>query len=254
MLGYKTQLKVRKFHRYLAVFVGIQLLFWTVSGLYFSWNNMDDVHGDTFRVFPKKMDADVDLSYLQTALLALKSAKQVDSIQDIALVKNDLMKLGRISYFSGETLRHQLIDLEQNRLRPPLSQSESVKLAQHSFKEKVGIKSVDYMTEKNVALRHEYREKPLPAYAIKLDHASGVVVYVASEMGEVTNFRNDNWRRFDFLWMLHTMDYKTRDNITNWVLRTGSVMGLLTVISGFLLYGLSSPSLRKIKNNKNTKK
>lgn len=254
MLGYKTQLKVRKFHRYLAVFVGVQLLFWTVSGLYFSWNNMDDVHGDTYRIFPKNMPPDIDLSVFQTALSELKSHQTVDSVQGIALAKNDLMKLGRISYFSGKTLHHQLIDLNQNTLRQPLNQAESVNLALHSFTEKVGIKNVAYLTEKNVALKHEYREKPLPAYAVTLNHNSGVVVYVATEMGEVTNFRNDNWRRFDFLWMLHTMDYKTRDNITNWVLRTGSVMGLLTVFSGFLLYGLSSPSLKKIKNKKNTKK
>lgn len=37
----------RKTHRYLGVFIGIQFLFWTLGGLYFSWNNMDDVHGET---------------------------------------------------------------------------------------------------------------------------------------------------------------------------------------------------------------
>jgi hypothetical protein len=208
------------------------------------------VHGDTYRAFPKKMNSDVDLSVFQTALTEIKNKQTVDSIQEIALAQNDLMKLGRISYFSENKLHHQLIDLKENKLRPPLSKTESVNLALHSFTEKVGIKNVAYLTEKNVALKHEYREKPLPAYAVTLNHDSGVVVYVAAELGEVTSFRNDNWRRFDFLWMLHTMDYKTRDNITNWVLRIGSVMGLLTVFSGFLLYGLSSPSLRKIKNKK----
>jgi len=147
-------------------------------------------------------------------------------------------------------LHHQLIDLDQNKLRSPLNETESVNLALNSFTGKVGIKNVAYLTEKNVALKHEYREKPLPAYAVTLNHDSGVVVYVAAELGEVTSFRNDNWRRFDFLWMLHTMDYRTRDNITNWVLRISSVLGLLTVLSGFLLYGLSSSSLQKIKNKK----
>ncbi|PJB12633.1 MAG: hypothetical protein CO119_05760 [Flavobacteriales bacterium CG_4_9_14_3_um_filter_40_17] len=250
MLGYKMQLKVRKFHRYLAVFVGIQLLFWTVSGLYFSWNNMDDVHGDTYRKFPNKMNSDIDLSVFQTALSEMKNTQRIDSIQNIALVNNDLMKLGRISYFSENKLHHQLIDLDQNKLRSPLNETESVNLALNSFTGKVGIKNVAYLTEKNVALKHEYREKPLPAYAVTLNHDSGVVVYVAAELGEVTSFRNDNWRRFDFLWMLHTMDYRTRDNITNWVLRISSVLGLLTVLSGFLLYGLSSSSLQKIKNKK----
>jgi len=38
---------IRKTHRYLGVFIGIQFLFWTLGGLYFSWNNMNDVHGET---------------------------------------------------------------------------------------------------------------------------------------------------------------------------------------------------------------
>jgi len=37
---------VRRMHRYLGVLLGIQFLLWTVSGLYFSWTNIDEIHGD----------------------------------------------------------------------------------------------------------------------------------------------------------------------------------------------------------------
>jgi len=40
---------VRKTHRYLGKFIGIQLLLWTVSGLYFNWINIDDIHGEYFK-------------------------------------------------------------------------------------------------------------------------------------------------------------------------------------------------------------
>ena len=43
-------LKIRKTHRYLGVFIGLQFLAWTVSGLYFSWTDLDEIHGDQFRV------------------------------------------------------------------------------------------------------------------------------------------------------------------------------------------------------------
>ena len=46
--------------------------------------------------------------------------------------------------------------------------------------------------------------------------------------------------------MSHTMDYQGRDDFNNWLLRAFSVFGLLTVLSGFLLWGVSSPSLRKL--------
>jgi hypothetical protein len=39
--------------------------------------------------------------------------------------------------------------------------------------------------------------------------------------------------------MLHTMDYAGRDNITNWLLRALSVLGLATITSGFVLFFVS---------------
>jgi len=49
MVNRHTALKIRKTHRYLGLFLGIQFLFWTISGLYFSWTNIDDIHGDHFK-------------------------------------------------------------------------------------------------------------------------------------------------------------------------------------------------------------
>ena len=49
MASRKISLNIRKTHRYLGLFLGIQFLFWTVSGLYFSWTNLDEIHGDQFK-------------------------------------------------------------------------------------------------------------------------------------------------------------------------------------------------------------
>ena len=46
----ELSLKIRKTHRYLGVFIGLQFLIWTISGLYFSWTDIDEIHGDHFRV------------------------------------------------------------------------------------------------------------------------------------------------------------------------------------------------------------
>lgn len=37
---------IRKTHRWLSVILGIQFMLWTIDGLYFSWSNMYEVHGD----------------------------------------------------------------------------------------------------------------------------------------------------------------------------------------------------------------
>ena len=48
MVQRKTALRIRKTHRYLGLIIGIQFLAWTVSGLYFSWTDLDEIHGDQF--------------------------------------------------------------------------------------------------------------------------------------------------------------------------------------------------------------
>ena len=51
MVTRKTALKIRKTHRYLGLFLGNSISVWTISGLYFSWTNIDDIHGDQFKNF-----------------------------------------------------------------------------------------------------------------------------------------------------------------------------------------------------------
>ncbi len=42
----KVKLKIRKAHRYLGIILGVQFLFWTISGMYFSWTDLNNIHGD----------------------------------------------------------------------------------------------------------------------------------------------------------------------------------------------------------------
>jgi hypothetical protein len=46
------------------------------------------------------------------------------------------------------------------------------------------------------------------------------------------------------------MDYEGRDNFNTTVLRAFSLLGLITVLSGFLLWYTSSPTIRKISKKK----
>ena len=50
--------------------------------------------------------------------------------------------------------------------------------------------------------------------------------------------------------MTHTMDYNTRDDFNTTLLRAFSLMGLVTVLSGFVLWYISSPTLRRWKRKK----
>jgi hypothetical protein len=59
--------------------------------------------------------------------------------------------------------------------------------------------------------------------------------------GELVSRRHELWRIFDFVWMLHIMDYETRDNVNNWLLRPFTWGALLMALSGVWLLLYSFP-------------
>jgi hypothetical protein len=238
--------KIRKSHRWLGVILGIQFLFWTIGGLYFSWSNMDEVHGDHQKAHIHPIESDIKLVNPQDIIQKVKQKDTINYIFDIRLIQ----LLGEPVYqifYSKEHDRGKKIQLAyavSGELRSPLTKKEATEVAQQNFSDDGKVKIVEYLTTTNG--HHEYREQPLPAYAVTFEHPSNTTVYVSSELGTVQKFRNNKWRIFDFLWMMHTMDYQTRDNLSNWLLRTFSIFGLLTILSGFTLFFISQKPKKKI--------
>ena len=236
--------RIRRIHRYLGVLLGIQFLFWTIGGLYFSWSNMDEIHGDFQKKAPPQYRADMAFVSPSVALKSLKSKVEVDSILNVALIDVLGKPTYRIEFLhGGHHKMYQLADAQTGALRDPLSIEEATALAKQQFNGEPIVKSVELI--KDVDGHHEYRESPLPALAVTFEHPTSTTVYVATEMGIVTKYRNTKWRIFDFLWMLHTMDYQSRDNLGNWLLRAFSIFGLVTIASGFTLYFVSSKRFKK---------
>lgn len=239
---------IRKTHRWLGLLLGIQFLLWTAGGLYFSWSNIDEVHGDFQKQQVPLLSADISLISPAIVLDNIKKLHRVDSLATVQLIEI----MGRPFYqvrclsVSNNTGNHQhnetainyLGDAATGQLRGPLTKEEAVAVASRHFIGNPGAQSVEYLTQ--TGNHHEYRESPLPAYAITFDHPNKTTVYVASELGTVQKFRTNKWRLFDFLWMLHTMDYNGRDNFGNILLRVFSIFGLVTVLSGFFLFFASS--------------
>ncbi|CAM1366530.1 PepSY-associated TM region (fragment) [Tenacibaculum litopenaei] len=110
---------------------------------------------------------------------------------------------------------------------------------------KAGLKIVSIDKVTKVDGHHEYRGRLLPAYVISYEE-DALKAYVSVIDGKFQTVRHRQWRWFDFLWMTHTMDYEGRDDFNTVVLRVFSLLGLITVLSGFLLWFVSSPTWRKL--------
>ncbi|CCH57668.1 hypothetical protein BN8_p06876 (plasmid) [Fibrisoma limi BUZ 3] len=240
-------LRIRKTHRYLGLFVGVQFLLWTLGGLYFSWSSLDDIHGDHLKRPAVGFSASLPLASPSVAFQALKQ-KGIDSVFSVALIDvlhQPVYQLTyRVQHTGGSLMTHvQLADARTGQLRGALTKAEATAVAQQRFAGSSAIETVEYLTVTND--HHEYRGKPLPAYAVIFRQPAHATVYVAAQLGTLQSVRTDPWRVFDLLWMLHTMDYQGRDDINNGLLRAFSVLGLLSILSGFALYVASSPGLRR---------
>lgn len=237
----------RKLHRYLGLFIGIQFLFWTVGGLYFAFSDMDEIHGDHQRKHSMMTNYDSLVSPTRV-LNTIKEIYTIDSLESFKLIQILDKPVYQIVYHHqhmGRMQMAQLADARTGELLPPLSKEQAVAVAQQEFNTNAAVISADYLEKTDS--HHEYREQPLPAWAIRFDHSSNTTVYVAATLGTVQRFRNSKWRIFDFLWMMHTMDYQSRDNFGNILLRTFSILGLCTIFSGFILFFTTMKKRKKSK-------
>ncbi len=231
MLTRKTELKIRKAHRYLGVFLGLQFLMWTISGMYFSWTNIDEIHGDHFK---KELPEQAVFSeLLGSSDLQFKSA--IKSLELLEIAGNPYY------WINGAKLFNAFTGVEKNEI----TEREAIKVAERYMISSLEFEQIQRI--ETVDAHHEYRGKPLPAYEISYKTDENLKAYVAIKNGAFQTVRHRDWRWFDFLWMTHTMDYQGRDNFNTIVLRAFSVLGLITVLSGFLLWFISSATIRKLK-------
>lgn len=69
----------------------------------------------------------------------------------------------------------------------------------------------------------------------EFDDPSRTTLYFAADDARLVATRNASWRWFDFFWMLHTMDYRGRDNFNNPLVITVGTAALWLALTGFLL-------------------
>jgi len=238
MVNRQTALKIRKTHRYLGLFLGIQFLFWTISGLYFSWTDIDDIHGDHFK----------NLKFEPKAFNDLISPSQLNVSKGVHTI--ELRDINNSPFYWIN--KEQLYNAIDGSLKTNITKEEALYIAKLNMKNDLEVESIKQINE--TGNHHEYREKLLPAYVISYQTDEALKAYVSINDGKFQTVRHRSWRWFDFLWMTHTMDYEGRDNFNTIVLRAFSLLGLITVLSGFLLWYTSSPSIRKLLKRKKIKK
>ncbi len=227
----KRKKLIRKFHRYLSIFIGIQFFFWALSGLYFSWTDIDEIHGDQFRrpdpglvAFDRLLDPND---------LGVTGGIRSLELRNIA---------GKPFYWINET---SLYDARNGTLKKEITKEEALAIAKSKLLPSLKVAAVKKIEK--TGPQHEYRGKPLPAYLISYEGPARLHAYVSARDGAFQTVRHRSWRWFDFLWMLHTMDYRGRDDFNTLWLRIAAFLAFTMVLSGFVLWVSSSARIRQVK-------
>lgn len=221
---------IRKAHRYLGIIIGVQFLFWTISGLYFTWTDLDEIHGDHF-LQGSSEQMSVDSENINWASDSLN----IHSLQ--------LKFINHEPYFwVNDSI---LINTKSGILKQEITAEEAKSIARDKIKPEYRIREVNFLTETDS--HHEIRGRNLPVWQIEFEGGESLKAYVDAKNGDFQTVRHQDWRWFDFLWMFHTMDYEGRDDFNNTLIRAFSVFGLLTVSSGFLLFFVTIGTKRKKK-------
>jgi len=234
----------RKIHRWLGPVVGIQLLLWTAGGLFFSLNPIAKVRGETEEPESPPLEFNTPPASPAAALNELLLDHPQAEIHTVLLRHHLDDAIYEITFLESGEPHWALADVSTGELRAAVGQDEAQAIARQAYLPASQIADVKLVTEATPG--SEYRERPLPAYRVTFDDNLGTRLYVSVERGIVTARRNDRWRLFDFLWMLHIMDYQGRDNFNTLLLQAVSALGLVTVLSGFILASLTSPRLRRL--------
>ena len=232
---------IRKWHRKLGVFIGIQLMLWSLGGVVFSWIHIENVRGNYEAVTRDRIPLNSETSlYSPSQLITESKLQAVNEVRLGYLLDEPVYRL----YYDDDEV--EIYNAVTGELISPISESLARKIAAYDFLVGYEINQVEMVYEKS----GEYK-KSVPAFKIHFDHWKNPHVYVHANSGEVTARRNGLWRLFDFFWMLHIMDYGEREDFNHLLLKGFSLLGVLTVSSGFTLFFLTTPLLRR-KANKST--
>lgn len=222
----KLMSKVRKAHRWLALIVGIQLLLWTVSGLYMTAVPLHMVHGKHLISQAESTNL-ADAGNLYPIANILQKHTTATSIQLTKVADN-------LVYIAKEDGVTHIYDAVTGLAKLQVSQDKAKQIAQARYTGKGQVVSVVKIEDRGQA--PELGGRALPMWQVNFDDWVNTSVYVSANVEKVETVRSDIWRIFDFLWMLHIMDYSERENFNNPLVIFMSTLGCFIALSGIIMF------------------
>lgn len=213
-----TRARLRRWHVWLGWIIALPILFWVVSGLIMVARPIEDVRGTNLLRGPQPMRFSTpprlpDLSGLQVA--------------GVSLVPRAAGPRWVVTLADGTT---RLADPVTGALLRPVSATEAMREVMSRYTRPARLVSA---TRTDPARPPLELRRPIAAWRVALD--DGTNFYVDSSSGEIVARRSRWWRIYDFMFGLHIMDLKTREDTSNPLIITFAVIALLMSVLAMVL-------------------
>lgn len=215
----------RSAHKWIGLIVGVQALLWMISGVYMTVVPLEIIHG--------KHLAHIRGAPLAASASRLDMATLQQRVPDLTAWKLKTL-MGREVFEVRQGTQSILLDARDGTRISPLKEADARVLAEAAYQGEAKVRSIEWVTN----APQEVATRPVPMWAVHFDDRGKTTLYFSPDSGELLARRHSLWRWFDFLWMFHIMDYDTRSDVNNTLLRVATMAGLLFALSGawLLLY------------------
>lgn len=211
---------LQSLHKWLGLFVGLQLFVWMLSGLTFNLLSPQAVSGRALVNPPKNLSISMPEANFDLVVKRFPNALSIS----LAYLSNQMVYL--VKQPDAQVM------LSTITLEPVmLNQALISQLAKAHYNGDGELLRVVEQTQRTT----ENRRFKLPVWQAEFSDEQHSSLYFDGVSGAYVGIRGDTWRIFDFMWMLHMMDYSERSSFNHPLIILVASGGLFLGLSGFIL-------------------
>lgn len=214
---------IRKLHKWVGLIIALQFLVWMGSGLIISLLDKNIVKGQHHRAKHAHAASAWPNGMLAPAHVLAATKRPVQIIETFWLRDRPVYRL-------THKATAWLVDARDG--RPVLidaATAGAIAAADYVGQGRPG--SPEWLKSTTLEVR---RHEP-PIWRVPFNDEDDTTLYVSGQDGRILERRNNSWRLYDIVWMLHIMDYTGRQNFNNPLVITAAAGGLWIALSGVWL-------------------
>ena len=211
-------------HKWIALIVGVQVLFWVAGGLVMTAIPIEKVRGEHHAA--ERAPAALPASGLLSPQDAARAAG-LTSLSQATLGSTPRGPVWTLTAPGGEPV---IVSARDGRPLPALTETEAARLAAAAYRGDGKPVSTRLLPQAPAETG-----KSGPLWRVDFDDAENTAFYLSPQTGEVVSRRSELWRFYDLFWRLHVMDWQNGEDFNHPLIVLAAFLTLVITVTGFVL-------------------